>query len=116
MRPAFLGPLSPGYWIFDSEIPVVISPELVIEVEARMNRQYTPPSLIPGTSAPSTSMSMNNCVGVPPNTQARTTTRSRRTGLANLATVNEGPGPIYKGISSIPPISWAISRIIFRLE
>lgn len=36
-------------------------------------------------------MSMNNCVGVPPNTQARPTPKSRRTGLA---TVLERPGPI----------------------
>lgn len=78
-----------------SEKSVVISPELVIEMEARMNRQHTPPSLIPGTPTPSTSMSMNNCVGVPPNTQARPIQKSRRTGLA---TVMEGPGPIYIGI------------------
>jgi hypothetical protein len=33
----------------------VISPELVMEVEARMNRQYTPPNLHPaGTTIPVT--------------------------------------------------------------
>ncbi|XP_032792877.2 serine/threonine-protein kinase SIK3 isoform X2 [Daphnia magna] len=74
--------------------PSVISPELMIEVEARMNRQYTPPSLLPGNPAPSTSMSMNNCVGVPPNTQARPIPKIRRSGLA---TVMEGPGPIFIG-------------------
>ena len=73
------------------KIPVVI-PELINEVEARMNHHpYTPPSLTQGNPTPSTSMSMNNCVGVPPNTQARPTPKSRRTGLA---TVLERPGPI----------------------
>ena len=83
-------------------MPVVISPELMIEVEARMNRQYTPPSLFPGTTAPSSSMSMNNCVGVPQNTQARPIPKIRRSGLA---TVMEGPGPIHIGIESIVPLS-----------
>ncbi len=68
----------------------------MIEVEARMNREYTPPSLIPGTSTPSTSMSMNNCVGVPQNTQARPIPKRR----SGLATVKEVPGPIYIGILS----------------
>ena len=100
---------------FGSEMSVVISPELVIEVEARMNREYTPPSLIPGTSTPSTSMSMNNCVGVPPNTQARPIQKTRRTGLP---TVMEGPGLIY-GILFNGVLSRAIcslSSILHRMS
>ena len=74
---------------------VVISPDpdLVIEVEARMNRQYTPPNLQSGNQSglptPPVGMSMNNSMTMNYQTRPIPTNshRKRRTGLA---TVKEG--------------------------
>lgn len=66
------------------------------EVEARMNRQHTPPSLLTGLTGTSpgapASMSMGNCVGVANTTQTRPTAKASRERRSGLATVLEGAG------------------------
>ena len=70
-----------------------LNPELVIEVEARMNRQHTPPNLnVLGLSSTPAGMSMNSCMNSQTRPLPKTSSRERRSGLATvgLATVLEG--------------------------
>ena len=58
-----------------------------MEVEARMNRQRTSPSLLPSNTP--VGMGMNNCVGLPINSQSRPVPKNpvpvpKRSGLATV--------------------------------
>lgn len=91
----------------------MISPELVNEVEARMNRQHTPPSLFPINSTATVGMSMNTCPSVNVNSQSRPkpSSRERRSGLA---TVMEGLRLGVLGMLSLKNYDLCRSRNAFR--
>jgi len=76
---------------------VVISPEIVMEVEKRMNRQHTPPSLcVPSSSTGAggaVSMAIANNVSVAINApQPRPIPKNTRERRKGLATLPEGLG------------------------
>lgn len=98
-------------WLFNS---LVFSSEIVNEVEARMNRQHTPPSLLTGPNpGASTSMSMSNCVGVANNAQARPTAKASRERRSGLATVMEGAGFIHLGSIRLIVVTFRVSCCYF---
>lgn len=84
------------YWL------AVISPELVMEVEARMNRQYTPPNLHPAGTIP---------VTVP-----RSKAYPRPKKPSGLPTVQENNSRGKFGFEFIIYVLWTLHKVLLCVE